>query len=65
MLKPGNKRVALYFEGYLKGKYRGDIDLFDSDKKWQNYYNYEIYEGIISLPKSSFVSSIHAEASKA
>jgi len=65
MLKPGNNRVALYFEGNLKGKYRGDIDLFDSDKKWQNYYNYEIYEGIISLPKSSFVSSIHAEASKA
>ena len=64
MLKPGNKRLVLYFEGYLKGKYRGDIDLFDSDKKWHNYYNYEIYEGIISLPKSSFVSSIHAEASK-
>ena len=64
MLKPGNKRIALYFEGNLKGKYRGDIDLFDSDKKWHNYYNYEIYEGIISLPKSAFVSSIHVEASK-
>ncbi|MDP4699960.1 MAG: hypothetical protein NWS66_08440 [Saprospiraceae bacterium] len=58
------KPVFLYFEGILKGKYRGHIDIFDSDKKWHNYYNYEIYEGIISLPKSGFVSSIHVEASK-
>lgn len=64
MGKMRRKPVFLYFEGILKGKYRGNIDLFDSDKKWHNYYNYEIYEGIISLPKSAFVSSIHVEASK-
>ena len=64
MGKMRRKPVFLYFEGILKGKYRGHIDLFDSDKKWHNYYNYEIYEGIISLPKSAFVSSIHVEASK-
>ncbi len=64
MGKMRRKPVFLYFEGILKGKYRGHIDIFDSDKKWHNYYNYEIYEGIISLPKSGFVSSIHVEASK-
>lgn len=64
MGKMRRKPVFLYFEGILKGKYRGHIDIFDSDKKWHNYYNYEIYEGIISLPKSAFVSSIHVEASK-
>jgi hypothetical protein len=55
MLQRPDTRVSLYFEGILKGKYRGDIDLFDSDKRWQNYYNYEIYEGIISLPKYDFI----------
>lgn len=64
MGKMRRKPVFLYFEGILKGKYRGHIDIFESDKKWHNYYNYEIYEGIISLPKSAFVSSIHVEASK-
>ena len=64
MGKMRRKPVFLYFEGILKGKYRGHIDIFDSDKKWHNYYNYEIYEGIISLPKSGFVSSIDVEASK-
>jgi hypothetical protein len=64
MGKMKNQQIYIYFEGLLKGKYRGRIDPFDSDKKWHNYYNYEIYEGIISLPKSAFVSSTHVEASK-